>query len=234
YFRKMDLEKSMDYYLQSLRYYEEVGNENVVANLFSNIAVTYTALRNYPKALEFLQKAEKYFEEKEIGSELANTQLSLGKAYGSSKDTTGGIEYYHRTIETSKSSGNFAAEATAYNNLGSILTEQGRHREAIDFINKALEIRQNQKLESDAASANMTLGINYLQLRDYQRAKDLLLGSLKHFEANGFNEKIGVSYFQLIAAYAGLHKMDSVFHYMNLYVKNASEILDERVIQVSN
>lgn len=234
YYRKMALEKSMDYYLQALRYYEEMGNEGVVANLYSNIAVTYTALRNYPKALEFLQKAEEFFEDKNMGAPLANTQLAIGNVYISSKDTSRGISYYEKTLQTSKSSGNFIAEATAYNNLGNILTERGRHREAIEFINKALQIRQREKLESDAASANLSLAINHSRLGNYKQSKDLLLSSLAHFEATGYGEKLGSVYFQLIAAYAGLHKMDSVFHYMNLFVANASEVLDEKVIEVSN
>ncbi len=234
YYRKMDLEKSMEYYLKSLKFYEEKGDESVVANLYSNIAITYTALRNYPKALEFLKKAEDYFAKQNHGQQLSNTLLATGNVYLSIKDTLTGIDYYNRAVQIGKESGNYNVEATAYNNLGSILTEQGKHKQAIEYINRALEIRKREKFESDAASANLSLAINHNRLRNFGQAKNLLLSSLRHFEATGFREKIGNVYYQLIPAYAGLGKMDSVFHYMDLFVFNASEVLNQRVIEVSN
>lgn len=234
YYRKMDLEKSMKYYLESLQYYEQAKNESVIANLHSNIAVVYTALRNYPKALDFLKKGEAYFEANNMDAQLANNTLATGNVLVSLQDTTGAIDYYKKTLEIAGRSGHFIAEAAAYNNLGSIYTELGDHRLAISYVKKALEIRNREKLESDAASANITLAINHTRLGDYHQAKTLLLHSLAHFEKTGFSEKLGTVYFQLIAAYAGLSKMDSVFHYMNLFVQNASNVLDEKVIEVSN
>jgi two-component system NarL family sensor kinase len=234
YYRKMELEKSMDYYLKALKFYEQVNNESVIANLYSNIAVTYTALRNYPKALEFLNKSEQFFSERNMDQQLANTLLSIGNVYIFTKDTTKGIAYYERAIVEGKKAGVFNVEASAYNNIGMILTEQGRHQEAVRYINKSIEIREREKLESDAASSNLTLAINYIRLRNFSKAKPLLMNSLQHFQSTGYREKIGLVYYQLIPTYAGLGQMDSMFYYMDSFVKNTAEELDEKVIEVTS
>lgn len=234
YYRKLELEKSMSYFLKSLYYYEKTNNENVIANLHSNIAVVYTALHNYAKALDYLISAEAYFEQNKLDAQLANNTLSMGNVYSSLQDTVQAINHYKKTIEIAERAHHFITEATAYNNLGAIYTELGQHRRAIEYIQKALEIRTREKLDSDAASANITLAINYTKLGEFNRSKALLLNSLGHFEQTGYSEKTSTVYFQLIPAYAGLGKMDSVFHYMDRYTQNQSALLNDKVIEVSN
>lgn len=234
YFKKSELEKAMSHYLEALRYYEQIKNENVIANLHSNVAVVYTALHNYSKALGYLKMAETYFQQQNLYAPLANVTLSMGNVYYALLDTAKAQDSYEKTIDVAKKGLNFLAEASAYNNLGQIYTDLGQHKLAVDYIQKSLEIRIREKLESDVASSNITLAINYAKLRNFSKSKSLLLTSLNYFQQTGGGEKITSIYYQLIAAYAGLGEVDSVFHYMNLYKKNQSAELDNKVIEVSN
>lgn len=234
YFKKSAFEQAMSYYLDALRYYETSNNENVVANLQGNIAVVYTALGNYPKALYYLKAAEAYLERENSYAPFANTTLAIGNAYYALQDTTEALKSFQKTIKIAKKGRNFLAEASAYNNLGQIHMDLGHHKLAVNYIQKSLEIRTREKLDADVASSNITLAINYAKLRNFSKSKSLLLSSLNHFRQTGGSEKITSIYYQLIASYAGLGEVDSVFHYMNLYKKNQSAELDNKVIEVSN
>jgi len=234
YFKKSELKKAMSHYLEALRYYEQIKSENVVANLHSNIAVVYTSLHNYSKALSYLKMAETYFQQHSLYAPLANVTLSMGNVYYALLDTAKAQDSYQRTIDIAKKGQNFLAEASAYNNLGQIHTDLEQHKLAVDYIQKSLEIRTREKLESDVASSNITLAINYAKLRNFTKSKSLLLSSLNHFQQTGSGEKITSIYYQLIAVYAGLGEVDSVFHYMNLYKQNQTAELDNKVIEVSS
>jgi len=234
YFKKSELEKAMSFYLEALRYYEQTKNENVVANLHSNIAVVYTSLHNYSKALRYLKMAETYFQQQSLYAPLANVTLSMGNVYYALLDTAKAQDSYQKTIDVAKKGQNFFAEASAYNNLGQIHTDLGQHKLAVDYIQKSMEIRTREKLESDLASSNITLAINYAKLRNFSRSKSLLLSSLNHFQQTGGSEKTTSIYYQLIASYAGLGEVDSVFHYMNLYKQAQTAELDSKVIEVSS
>ena len=234
YFKKSELEKAMSHYLEALRYYEQVNDENVAANLHSNIAVVYSALHHYSKALSYLKMAETYFQQRKLYAPLSNVTLSMGNVYYALLDTAKAQDSYEKTIDVAKKGLNFLAEASAYNNLGQIYTDLGQHRLAVDYIQRSLEIRTREKLEADVASSNITLAINYAKLHNFSKSKSLLLNSLNYFQQTGGGEKITSIYYQLIASYAGLGQVDSVFHYMNLYKKNQSAELDSKVIEVSN
>ncbi|MFB2119125.1 tetratricopeptide repeat protein [Parapedobacter sp. 2B3] len=234
YFKKAELEKAMSFYLEALHYYENTQNEYVVANLHSNIAVVYTSLRNYPKALSYLKKAEIYFQRQSLYAPLANVTLSMGNVYYALLDTAKAQDSYEKTIAIAKKGQSFSAEASAYNNLGQIYTDLGQNKRAVDYIQKSLVIRTREKLDSDVASSNVTLAINYAKLRNFSKSKSLLLTSLNYFQQTGGAEKITLIYYQLIESYAGLGEVDSVFHYMNLYKQSQSAELDNKVIEVSN
>lgn len=233
YYKQFALEKAMEQYLKALRFYEK-QNSPVVGTLGANIGVLYTSLKNYPKALEYLARSEKYLTETGQQSELANTIVSIGNVYFSQKDTLRAFKQFEHGAALAEKAQNYPALTTAYNNLGLIYTYRKQPQKAIDLISKSLAIRKQLNQTADLASSQLSLAINYNSLGQFSKAKPLLLESLGVFAKDSIREKMGNAYIQLIPVYASLGKVDSVNYYTNLYLRHAEQNLDDSVLQISS
>jgi protein O-mannosyl-transferase len=102
--------------------------------IINNLALSYSALGNLDKAIEYYNLALK------INPTYFSVLNNLGSALSSKGDIDGSIRYYKKAIESEP---NNRSIYRIYNNLGIAAYHQKRFKDAVSYFEKALNVNPN-------------------------------------------------------------------------------------------
>jgi len=145
YLGKEDYPKAVDYFQRSLHIRQDY------INIHFGLGQAFFKLQKFEKAItafqEVLNLNEKYLN---VNYFIATAHLYLNQR----KEA---LQYYLRQLE-------IEPDAQSYYNVGVILMDQERHKEAIDYFNQAIHANPN------AAENYINLGAIYLKMNQVQQA----------------------------------------------------------------
>jgi CHAT domain-containing protein len=105
-----------------------------------SIGDTYDFLENYPKAIEYYEKALAVSRNRNEIREVQSDLYAIGDAYRELKRWDRAVEYYRQVLEISRRTGVREDIAYASNSVGLALLELGRPQEALPYQKEALTI----------------------------------------------------------------------------------------------
>ena len=186
-------------YNDALKYYEiglrqsvtQFGEVDKWTTIFyNNIGTVYCSQGDYPKALEYCQKALGILE-KIFGTEhpdVAAPYNNIGAVYDSQGDYPKALEYHWNALGIrEKVLGTEHPDvATSYNNIGGVYSSQGDYPKALEYYWDALGIREKVlgTEHPDVATSYNNIGYVYSSQRDYSKALEY------HQKALGIREKV--------------------------------------------
>lgn len=193
YMYQGDNRKAIDYYTQSLKIMEELGDKKGVAASLNNIGLIYNEQGDYAKAIDHYTKSLKTQEKIGDKNGSANTLINIGNIYYAQVDYAKAIENYTRSLKTHKEIGNKEGIAMSLNNIGNIYYDQGDFAKAIDYYNRSLKIEEVRKNKKGIATALNNIGGIYYEQGDYTKAIDYYIRGLKIEEKLGDKQGIASS-----------------------------------------
>ncbi len=107
-----------------------------------NIGEIYRKLGQYPRALDFLERALTTFKLSKDSPQQAVTLNNIGVVYKSQGKYQKALESYQKALAIKRELGDEAGEALVLNNIGEIYRNQGQYPQALEYYQKALEIFQ--------------------------------------------------------------------------------------------
>ncbi|MDB5256669.1 MAG: hypothetical protein JWM14_1364 [Chitinophagaceae bacterium] len=150
YLKKFD--KSISYYNQALKFYEDLGDQVEVANAYVNIGNTYYKTGRVEESKESLIKASKTFENPSVVNsnkkESAKGLADLGKAYDDIGDFTKALNLLENSLVIFESNEDYEGLASTLASLGHVQLNLKRYEDAEKSFLRSLEISQqyNYKL----------------------------------------------------------------------------------------
>jgi CHAT domain-containing protein/Tfp pilus assembly protein PilF len=143
---------------------------------------------------------------------------------------------YERAMHEAELSADRERVAQTSMNLGLILREQGKYREATQAIQRSLDICRELKLDRNTLRPLLTMAGLYIYLRDYEMARKYAQESLDLQEKTGMMELRASTYGNLGLAYGGLAQYDRARYYYEAELKLAAETndLDGRMMALFN
>lgn len=150
YLKKFD--KSISYYNQALKFYEDLGDQVEVANAHVNIGNTYYKTGRVEESKESLIKASKTFENPSVVNnnqkESAKGLADLGKAYDDIGDFSKALNLLENSLVIFESNEDFEGLASTLASLGHVQLNLKRYEDAEKSFLRSLEISQqyNYKL----------------------------------------------------------------------------------------
>jgi serine phosphatase RsbU (regulator of sigma subunit)/Tfp pilus assembly protein PilF len=127
---------------------------------------------------------------------------------------------YHKLIKTDPSS--FAINeglATTYNNIASILDNQGDIELALNYFEKSLTIRERIQDKEGLALSFRNIAIIHYNQGEYDIALNYLLNSLKISEEIGSNERMASVYHGIGLIYSNKNDFDNAIEYCTKSLK---------------
>jgi signal transduction histidine kinase len=143
-------DRSISYYNQALKFYQDLGDQVEVANAHVNIGNTYYQTGNVEESKESLIKASKSFENPTVVNkkESAKGLADLGKAYDDIGDFTKALNLLENSLIIFESNEDYEGLASTLSSLGHVQLNLKRYADAEKSFLRALKISQqyNYKL----------------------------------------------------------------------------------------
>ena len=187
------------------------------ARICNDAASVLEGQGDYPKALEYYEKARK-IREAVLGPEhpdTAQTYNNLAGVYYAMGDYLKALEYYEKTqkINEAVNGPEHPSTATTYNNLAEVYRAMGDYPKALEYHEKAREIREavlGPEHPSTAATYNNLAGV-YYAMGDYPKALEYYDKALVIVKAvlGEQHPYVASTYHNLAHVYLELRDLDS-------------------------
>ncbi|MGZ3933237.1 MAG: tetratricopeptide repeat protein [Bacteroidia bacterium] len=225
YFYESDYPNSLKYYFELLKLAEKRDEKTEIASANLNIGNVYKEQKKYDEALGYMTKANSFANRVNDKRMRYISLINIANIYYEK-----GKEKNHRYFLDTALHNYYVAEKTLYqtvvdsntlamllSNEASVLTDLGRHDEAILLFNKAISIREHTKDYSQMAVIYNNVASLYIEKKDFEKATAFLNKALEQARSSGSYDNHAETYKQLsiIAAQQSQHK--KAYDYYVLY-----------------
>lgn len=189
---KMEFVKgALNYFMQADAMLNEFGyeNENLKAKIYYNIALCNFKLKNMFQAIRFALLAKDKLNMIENKKEYGNTLMLLSIAYGEKNNIKEALRYAKEARKVFDEIQDFKEIANMETNLGVIFAKDNNMDESFDHLNKALKMKLEFK-DSTLADTIFKICDNYLYLKQYDKAAELINDLLENISDNQLDYKI--------------------------------------------
>lgn len=163
---------ALNYYIKTLKAYEEIGYTFGVAAILNNIGSIHDTRGNLDKALEYYQQAYELHQETQASEILALVLGNIGLIHSKKKDYDLAIELNFKALELLEKSDIYNGTSLTYKNLGSIYSDKGEPENAIKYYQMALESSEKLNDLSAVALSSTSIGELYFQIDEIEKAQD--------------------------------------------------------------
>jgi signal transduction histidine kinase len=150
-----------------------------LANTQAIIGTSYVETLAFDEALQAFKLAFKLFEKLEDQRGITKMLLDQGRVYRTLEQHQAAREQFASSLELSRLANAKDLEAESLNDLASIYDVEGNNVQAIDFINRALEIHIELNDVRGQVTCLGNLSIAQLSLSNYDKALEYVLQAYK-------------------------------------------------------
>lgn len=224
---------ALDYYFQSAKIQEEIGDISGLAQSLNNIGFVYQGLDDTIKAFMYYEKSLHLREGLKENSGIAQSLNNLGLMYRKYGDpsckskeknvcqkagTQKALAYYLRSLELKKEVNDAQGIGICYNNIGSVYSTLGDLDKALEYFNKSLEIRKEINDKNGMSIAHNNIGNVYFKQKKYAEAEKSCATSLQLAKELKFTESIRRSAEMLYKIYTESGNYQKALQMHELYI----------------
>lgn len=179
------LDKSLEYYLISLRIYDKLKNKDGIATTKSNIGTIYSMKKDYGQAMKYFEEAHAQFIELGDQTKMIFSMNNLGNLHSDLQLFEQALKYYSQALQLSQKSGKMYSDPQ--NNIGNIYFRQGNYQRAVGYYEKALTVARKEENQLTVLNLLANLGEVYaragqgLKAQAYLDSALLMSGQLQAF-----------------------------------------------------
>lgn len=153
-FLRGDFEMAANHWQEAVNTYKKTGMTDEEINTLILLTDAYQALGLHPRALEYLDRAQKLAVATNSNKEhLAAISIGQGNSYFYMGYTKESRDYFEKSLAIARETEETELEAVCYNNLGNLLNVQHEYGEALDAYDKCIKLAKstdNQKVVVNA------------------------------------------------------------------------------------
>jgi tetratricopeptide (TPR) repeat protein len=210
-----ELDRSLEYYLLSLKIYESLNNKEGIATNKNNIGNIYTLKKDYGQAMKYFEDSHKMFLEMGDQQKIIGSMNNLGNLHSELQLYEQALKYYSQAWQMVVKSGHESSDPL--NHIGNLYYRQGNYQRAIEYYNKALVLTRKEDSGLNKLAIEANLGEAYAkagQSLNAQKYLDSALHLCKVLQATLYEPQI---YKSLSVNYANSGKMKDAYDAMLLY-----------------
>jgi len=204
--------------LQSLRISERLGMEGLTGNNYNNIGNVYSAMKDYPRALEYygrsLQIAIRDKQDTTHSGE-ASLLINMAEVFKESGKLDSAIDYNERARKIVVQANDSMNLSIVLLNMGDDYVRMQSPGKALSHLAQALHISEKLHDDEGIAWAYNSMGQAYQQLGQYKPGIEYAGKSLKLAENMRLPELIKGACHTMYMGYEGLHVPDKALYYRN-------------------
>lgn len=216
-------------YQNAFRIANTLQNKKLMAKYLSNIGVLYRQISSYNKSLKSYLKALKLLES--LGSKrlIARTLNNIGNVYYNLKDYKEAINYYLQALKLQQVEIKSKRSIIhLLGNLGVTFFAREQYEEALNYHERQLKASTKLNYRPGIASALVSTGNIYQQLKQYKEALEYQKEALKYRKKTD-TEGLMVSYHMIGNVYQDLNEVDSAIVYSKIALQKAQILKNKRM-----
>ncbi len=145
-------------------------NEEAVADLYYNIAMVSTHLFILPKALEYIQKAKRFYKELGYRKKLCWCYSLAGTCYTRLKDNLMAEKYHVKTLLLSKELDYEEFIGKSLHNLATLESSRGNYLKAKEYYLESLTLAKRTNDLPHLIQSTLNISAIFRDLGDYKKA----------------------------------------------------------------
>ncbi len=213
-----ELTKAIDNYQTALNIELNNKNSNGAATLYNNIAVLYISLKNFDKALEYLDQSKSIYEKTSKSNYyLADYNINLGTLYQEQEKYDKAVECYQKSLDIYRKYNDRSGILLSYTNLCDVYINIHEFAAANNYLLKAedmaLEISDSITLMYIYNSRGKLFSIE----GNSKKAEYFIRKSLRMANEYSNTEMIEANYKSLFEHYKRIKKYDIALSYYKSY-----------------
>lgn len=209
-------DKSLESYLKAVKLLESEGDKKGLSSVYSNIGGIYQILKNYAPALVYFNKAEQLAIKENNQASLANIYISLSDiSLHQDKGKDDALNYAHKALHNSKSTGNSFNEASALQMLSRIYYYYGDAEVALSMAKEALQKTRALGFPDLTSHALIDLSNTYLYLKNYEQS---IKNAMESLNTDSTDSNVAMNaYANLLVSNAHLGRPELAEQYLKSY-----------------
>ncbi len=223
-----DYTQAIAAYLEAMRLNERINEPDELAGILNNLGNVYRQLDEFDKARDCYTRSlairlQHQTNNRDLGIVLGN----LGNLAFRQQNYPLALDYYQQSLDKFRLSGHIDHQVHRLNNIGQSLARLGRFGQAIDSLQRSLELlanRQNHEMKSEAATA--LAEVYYLQGRP-SAAQPLLRQALSLARLSGNREQMQETAQLAYRIDSALGQFGTAFWHLLLYQQLSDSLKNE-------
>lgn len=173
------------YLLEGLRLAEKLNDEPAMSRTLNNLGNVYVDQMDNEQALVYYERSLKLKEKLGDRRRLPAAYNNLGLTHTNLRNHIKAVQNLDKSIEIAKEVGDIRGEARATSNLAVEYSLVGAHEAALKKFNESIRLQTQVNDEDGLAASYHVRGKNYLQMKQYERARQDCMRSLTMAEKSG-------------------------------------------------
>jgi serine phosphatase RsbU (regulator of sigma subunit)/Tfp pilus assembly protein PilF len=210
-----DIQKSIEKYFESLRLYDEAGDQAGKATILSNLGIIYTDRKDYEEALDYLDQALK-LKLKYEPSDVSKNYINIGVALERIGDSLDALNHYKKALKAARDVNDLIDMSTATNNIGSWYFHKKDYPRAASYLKEAVDLCFEAGDDAGAAWSLANLGNCYRSMEKFDSAYYYLSEAERISEKYGYPELRQTVYEKFYGHYSVLNDHKKALYYLEL------------------
>lgn len=234
--RTGNFNKAIEYNFKSLKIFQELGNNELVAVIYGHIGVVYSHLEDYENFLSYSNKAVEILREFGASKKLSTFLNNKGSALAYMKRFDEALACFHESLEIREKLDLKKEILNIYFNIGGI------YKDKKDFDNAKIYYLKAEKLSLELgnpvgiAKSNHYLGAFYVESGEYEKAVEYMEKALNIFIERNLKPEACKAYEELSNAYVAMEDYKKAVvvyrNYIDLHKKLFDENLSKKVTEM--
>ena len=163
-------ESAIESFLNSLSYFQQIGNREGEAKVYNNIGNLYRNV-DYDRSLEYFHKSLVVAQELDIKDLIAGLSLNIGTVFQKKQLYTQALDSYQKSIRYFTEINNSTGITQCMQNIGVTYYKLNRLNESERYLKQAIQKAKANDLNFVVAASNLTLSSVYIAIGDYHAAE---------------------------------------------------------------
>jgi hypothetical protein len=193
---------------EAIGYFEELGDEQGIADAKYNIAGIYYKTDNYHLGLAYLMDCQVIYRKFGDYYNLSRVEKSLGTIYDYLGDQKNSVASYQNAIDAAEKVNDLNLKSNAYNNLSGVYLKQGKIADALELAEESIRIKKQTGDDRGLAFAIYARGKVLTQTGRYAAAEQDLLSAITIHREMGERLGLGMAFHKLGRLYAQMGELE--------------------------
>lgn len=227
---KQDYVPATKYFIEAIQYFDG-KNDTIVSLTKGNLGLIFFEMKNYPKAIKYLEESTDFLKKNDMKQGLCHTYLSLGDVYLDKKDTLKALNSYKTSLENCKSCKDNLGISTLNQRIGAVHSAKGNSQSAKKFFQISETLLKELNSEIEQTNVLLSKIDELIKQKNFQEAYKLLLQVKKIHKEYESDRYLLETYKKLTLVCLYQEMKDSSAFYFNKYTNLKDEKLKTSVLE---